>query len=513
MHTLTTSFILASWARMQPETLAVIDGHSAKGLTYHQLNQQSAAVATRLKTLGLGSKDVIAYFMTNGLGIVTMLFAVGKLGAAWTPLNPRATLPDWIRQIDHSEAVAVVYDACPNEQLSVLQSALPDIKLWLSWDQLSMIEDNPTPIRSTQIGGWDQRAGLLYTSGTTGLPKGAWHTHQTLWGWNYSLLQSLGMHRKDRLINPYPLFHMGGIGFTLAAIQAGATVVLETPFNARHFAESVLRFNGTRTFMVPTMVQALLDLPAQAWSTLRDSSLRNLVSTSAPLMTETGRDLRRAWPNLVTSVLYSATEAIYSLLNHAQQDKDLCVGRPAFGSEIRILDTDGQQCSQGTLGTIYVRGFSVMAGYHRAPGQFGAWHKDWFTSNDVGYLDTDGYLYLADRAKDLINSGGEKISSLEIENVLRAHPGVKEVGVVGVPDRYWGEYVHAAVVRRDPSVTHEQLLAFAEQRLPRFKIPKSLTFMKELPKTDTGKILKRALVPKENLPPMAGNPSLDAGDA
>lgn len=491
MDVLTTGRILSSWAHIDPDSTALLDGKTGDHLTYRELDRMSNRLARNLDANGLRPNDVIAYLMAGPLETVALLFAVGKLGAAWTPLNPRATVADWVRQMDHAGVAALIYDAPLAERIDVLQDALPTVRAWLPWERLQAQSGSsgefPAAVSASQ------RVGILYTSGTTGVPKGAWHTHQTLWGWNYSLIQSLGMQRDDRLLNPYPLFHMGGIGFTLAAIQAGASVVLETPFKATHFAESAVRYGGTVTLMVPTMVQALLELPEPFWSRMRSGPLRHLVTTSAPLMTQTGEDMRQAWPGLGLSVLYSATEAIYSLLRYDNPPGNLCVGRPAFGVELNVLDAQKNRCPAGTLGTIYVRGLSVFEGYHRAPDQFQAWHEEWFTCNDVGYLDANGYLYLIDREKDLINSGGEKISSLEIENVLRSHPDIREVGVVGIPDRYWGERIQAAVVLRDSALTEAQLLQFARERLPRYKVPKSFVFVAELPKTDTGKILKRAL--------------------
>jgi acyl-CoA synthetase (AMP-forming)/AMP-acid ligase II len=491
-HFFTTCHILDSWAQIQPDQTAIIDAKADLRMTYQELDQASTSLASALRNAGIQAGDLIAFLITERLPVATLLYAAGKLGASWSPLNPHSAPQDWVRQLDHSHAAAMLFDPSFTSLLDPIRSSVTTVKYWIPWSVLSVREGShvaksPCPARDSDY------AGILYTSGTTGIPKGAWHTHRSLWGWNHSLVTSIGLNRDDCLINPYPLFHMGGIGFALADIQTGATVVLDTPFEAAHFIESVQRYNSTVTLMVPTMVQALLDLPADALHGLSRSHLRQIITTSAPLLTEMRQEMARQWPQQKISVLYSATEAVFSLLRKERPDARLCVGRPAFGMELAIFDEDHQPCPPGVLGTIYTRGLSVFAHYHRAPDQFRAWENHWFTCNDVGYLDDYGYLYLVDREKDLINSGGEKISSLEIENVLREHPRVREVAVVGVSDKYWGEQIHAVVVPSSTDLKPESLLAFAAERLPRYKLPKSIRFMSALPKTDSGKILKRSL--------------------
>ncbi|PSR32728.1 MAG: long-chain fatty acid--CoA ligase [Sulfobacillus benefaciens] len=495
---LTTCRVLDSWVQIQPDRTAIIDATTNLGMTYQELDQASTTLASALRNLGVQAGDVIAFVINERLPVAVLLYAVGKLAASWSPLNPHSAPQDWARQLDHSHASAVVFDPSFTSLVDTIRESAATVKYWIPWIAPAVREGHTIAKHSCSARDSDY-AGILYTSGTTGIPKGAWHTHQSLWGWNHSIVASIGMNRDDCLINPYPLFHMGGIGFTLAAIQTGATVVLDTPFEASHFVESVQRYKSTLTFMVPTMVQALLDLPADIRQELSQSRLRQIITTSAPLLTETRQEMARQWPQQKISVLYSATEAVFSLLRYERADARLCVGRPAFGMEVAVFDQNHQPCPPGTIGTIYTQGLSVFAHYHRAPDQFHAWQNQWFTCNDVGYLDEDGYLYLVDREKDLINSGGEKISSLEIENVLREHPWVREVAVVGIPDKYWGEQIHAVVVPSTSDLTPESILAFAAERLPRYKLPKSLRFMSSLPKTDTGKILKRSLRDSDHL--------------
>ena len=487
------SRFLTHWARFHPDTPAIVDGWSGKTLTYQELDQSTDFMAGQLSNFGVGPGHVVAYLMRDSIGILSLLLALGKLGAVWTPVNPQTKPQDWARQLDHSQADWVIYDITDAQDAMPAQIISTEQKpaVWRHLNELSHAPSYQKPWAAS-VNSLD-KAALLYTSGTTDAPKGVWHTHQSLGEWNFILLLSLGIDQDDCLINPYPLFHMGGVGFSLATIQAGATLLLETPFEAEHFANSIQRYGATLTLMVPTMVQSLLELSSLQRKQIENSRLRELITTSSPLMTPTRQDIEKTWPHLSLSVLYSATEAIFSLLRRDKSRQGLCVGRPVWGTEIAILDQNKEPLGPGHVGTIYVKGSGVFAEYHNSPDQFGSWHQGWFTCHDIGYRDSDGYLYLVDREKDLINSGGEKISSLEIENVLRSHPDIREAAVIGVPDRYWGERIHALAVKINPSLSAEELTQFAKDLLPSFKVPKSITFVARLPKTSTGKLNKSAL--------------------
>ncbi len=481
---LTTAGLVRNWAQVQPTAPAIVLGRTGQTLSYRDLDRCSEKLAWTLSRQGIQFGDTVAYLLEGPVKVLALVVALSKLGAAWTPLNPASPAREWSRQYEHVGAVAIVSDL-------PVSRAILGRSPWISWDHV--IADAMPGDRFPQSLSIFQTAGILYTSGTTGIPKGVRHTYKTLWGWNHSLITTVGIHRDDRVANPYPLFHMGGIGFALATLQAGATVILDTPFDPDDLSDSIIRHGATILLLTPTMAQSLVDLAPTPRQDLRYSRLRHLVTTSAPLSTITHQAMQDAWPNLPMSQLYSATEAIFSMARPINPGPSLCVGYPVFGSQLTILDDQGVPLGINIHGTVYVRGLSVLAGYHRSLDQFHAWHDDWVTCFDVGYRDAEGALHLVDRAKDIINSGGEKIASWEIENVLRSHPGIKEVAVVGQSDQYWGEKVHAVVVAKDPSLTEDQVRGFARQHLPSFKVPKTVVFMDALPKTITGKILKREL--------------------
>ncbi|MCY0898111.1 MAG: class I adenylate-forming enzyme family protein [Firmicutes bacterium] len=484
---MTTQWYLNAWADFQPDKFAVIDSTSDQVLTYRELKAASDRLSAALAALGVSRGDVVAFLMHDRLQTVVALFAINNVNAAWMPLNPRLWPSDWTQQMRHAGSSVLLVDEGNAASVSALKSEMPD---------LTVINCHPVTCRtgdtvaSASVVQEDDLAGMLYTSGTTGEPKGARHTHRTLWGWNYSLAASLGLGLHDRVLNPYPLFHMGGIGFTLAALQVGSTAILATPFDPGHLTTALGRYRPTLAFMVPTMVQALLD-DEVARDAIANGPLQRLVVTSAPLMEKTRRMMTDAWPRLSTTVLYSATEAVFSLGALEMGAESVAVGRAAFGHEMVVLDKDGRPCGPGQLGTLAVRGVSVFNGYHRVVSN-PADEERWFSAGDAGYVDAGGVFHWVDREKDLINSGGEKIASLEIENPLKKHPAIEDVAVVGVPDPYWGERIHAVVVLREP-VNDGELEEFARRVLPSYKVPKSWSYRQSLPRTETGKILKRVL--------------------
>ncbi|MCY0880004.1 MAG: class I adenylate-forming enzyme family protein [Firmicutes bacterium] len=484
-HAMTTPWYLDAWADFAPSKLALIESGTGAQLTYRGLQEASVKAAAAMADAGVAAHDVVAYLLSEPITTIVALFAVNRLGAAWMPLNPRLWPADWRRQLRHADSCAVLVDgdtssAAPLAAEGQTLRLIPVAGFAGSAGKAGL---------GSQGAADDDLAGLLYTSGTTGEPKGARHSHRTLWGWNYSLTTSLGLQSADRILNPYPLYHMGGIGFTLAALQIGATAILATPFDPQNLAAALRSYRPSVAFMVPTMVQALLDHP-EARTAMADGPLSHLVVTSAPLMGRTRRMIHEAWPRLKTTVLYSATEAVFSL--GPVGSEDFGVGVPAFGHEMAVLDEQGKICPPGQLGRLAVRGVSVFAGYHRQANPPGGADPGWFCAGDVGFQDAGGMFHLVDREKDLINSGGEKISSVEIENRLKLHPAVDDVAVVGIPDPYWGERIHAVVVLR-PGLAPESLEAFARRVLPSYKVPKSWSYCRSLPKTETGKILKRML--------------------
>lgn len=501
---LTQGQILEHWSRVGPEKMAVVDLSTQRALTYGELNRRVDRLAWALHRLGVRPGDHIAYLLPDRLECVEILYALSKLGAVWSPCNYRFVDREILAQLDHADAQSLIFHDQFLPNLDRIRPHLRKIRhlimvgnphgpsAYIHYNQLlEQASDDPYPISIDDAA----PCGLLYTSGTTGYPKGAIHTHRTFWGWITALIIQNGWRRDDRLLNPYPLFHMGGTGFTAAALQCGATVYLPGKFEPEKFLSLVEQEHISAMVAVPTILNAILKQSPESIAAHDWSCLRKLSTSSAPLMTDTKRLIHRYWPHVELYTIYSATEAFYTMLMPRDpHTKVRCVGRPAFGMALRIENEAGEPVGPGVPGLIYGRGISLFHGYYKYPRSADNFHDGWFTCRDIGFVDDEGYLYIVDRQKDLIISGGEKISSVEVEDVLLAHPAVREVAVIGVPDPIWGEHVHAVVVLKAPGLaTAPELLGWCRGQLAGFKLPKSMEFAEEIPKSPMGKVLKRSL--------------------
>jgi long-chain acyl-CoA synthetase len=346
--------------------------------------------------------------------------------------------------------------------------------------------------------GEDDLAALFYTSGTTGVPKGAMHTHRGLVSSALHFMATWPFDRQTRWLVASPMFHTGGILATLATVWAGGTHVIMPRFDPDLAVDLIEREAVTHTLLVPTMLAAAAG--AQLARPRKVSSLRYLSHGASPISAETLRRTRQAFPGAELLHVYGTTETtpITTLLPHEERILDTPLvrscGQPAVGVEIRILDDALDDLPPRTVGQIAVRSPSVMAGYWRKPHETAeAMRGDWYLSGDLGYRDQDSYIYLVDRVKDMIVSGGENIYSTEVEDALATYPGVEEVAVFGVPDPRWGESVYAIVFCREP-VTPGELIAHCRGQIAGFKVPRCIELRTEpLPKSAAGKILKREL--------------------
>jgi long-chain acyl-CoA synthetase len=341
-------------------------------------------------------------------------------------------------------------------------------------------------------------AALFYTSGTTGKAKGAMHTHRSLIASALHFMVTWPFDRQTRWLVASPMFHTGGIIGTLATVWAGGTHVIMPRFDPDLAVDLIEREAVTHTLLVPTMLAATAD--AQLARPRDVSSLRYLSHGASPISAETLRRTRRAFPGAELLHVYGTTETtpITTLLPHEERILGTPLirscGQPATGVEIRVVDRFQADVPPGAVGQIAVRGPSVMAGYwHNPRATAEVMRGEWYLTGDLGYRDEDSYIYLVDRAKDMIVSGGENIYSTEVEDALAAHPGVKEVAVFGVQHPHWGESVYA-VVFSQLNVTPDELAAHCRQRIAGFKVPRCIELRTEpLPKSAAGKILKRDL--------------------
>jgi long-chain acyl-CoA synthetase len=342
----------------------------------------------------------------------------------------------------------------------------------------------------------------MYTSGTTGVPKGVLTTHRNIaaaaatsswWGFDADTIS----------LTPLPMFHIGGIGWAYCGLWHGATTILVSDFRPEPVLDILERQAVTNAIFVPTMLRMLTSVPGAAE---RDySALRSIAYGASPITTTLLRAALRTFDcGLIGS--YGLTESSGTVVRLDPSDHDAdgprqhllrSVGKPYPWVELRVVDpASGADRPPHAVGEIWLRAPNVMAGYFNRPAETAAalTPDGWLLSGDGGYLDDDGYLFLTDRVKDMIVSGGENVYPIEVEEVLAQHPDVADVTVIGVPDERWGEAVKALIIARDGrEPPPEELIAFARERLAGYKLPRSIAFVDAFPRTPTGKILKREL--------------------
>ncbi|MFF1317910.1 MULTISPECIES: o-succinylbenzoate--CoA ligase [Streptomyces] len=485
---------LGSWparrARKTPHRTALI--HGGTPTSYAALHERTTRLAHALRERGVRRGDRVAYLGPNHPSYLETLFAAGMLGAVFVPLNTRLAGPEIAYQLADSGAKALLH--APSH--AGLVAGLPghtDVRTYLETGPeyeavLASSSDEPIDAPVTP----DDTCIIMYTSGTTGRPKGAMLTHGNI-TWNaLNVLVDTDLIADERALVSAPLFHTAGLNMlTLPVLLKGGTCVLVEAFDPDATFDLIARHRITFMFGVPTMFDQLSRHPR--WPGADLSSLRILTCGGSPVPTP----LIAAYQERGLTFLqgYGMTEAAPGTLfldaEHAIT-KAGSAGVPHFFSDVRVVRPDLTPVDTDEPGEIVVRGPHVMPGYWGLPDETAASFADgWFRSGDAARVDEDGYVFVVDRIKDMIISGGENIYPAEIEDVLLTHPGIAECAVIGVADDKWGEVPRAVVVPREgAALDPDEVLASLSGRLAKYKIPKSLVLADELPRTASGKLLK-----------------------
>ncbi|MEU0821025.1 class I adenylate-forming enzyme family protein [Streptomyces mirabilis] len=470
-------------AELDPHGAAVSDGHQS--LTNAQLLSRVRTVARQLQDLGIGPGDVVALKLTNRVEFVLLLFAAWRLGATITPVNPSMTDVEVVRQLKDSGAhLLVVEDGAAVGGHGVAVLAVGELyEGAVGSDQAPLLDPSTLAL-------------LIYTSGTTGVPKGVMLDHANIDAMVEMGRQALDVGPTDRCLLILPLFHVNGIVVSvLMPLLVGASVVIAgRRFDPRTFFDLVEQERPTFFSAVPTIYSMLAALPDDVRPDT--SSLRFGVCGAAPASAEllTRFEARYGFPLVEGYGLSEATCG--STINPVAGPRRVgTVGLPFPGQEIRIVDAAGTEVAPGMDGEVIVRGPNVMRGYLGRPDETAKAIVDgWLHTGDVGHLDTEGYLTLVGRSKDMIIRGGENIYPKEIEDVLTGDPSVLEAAVIGVPDEKWGEVVVAYVQpRQGLTVDPGALKALCTRSLTGYKRPTSFVVVEAIPKNAVGKIDKPSL--------------------
>ena len=491
-------------AERRPDKVVITCGGVT--LTNAELLARVEAVTASLRDLGVGRGDVVAMLLYNCAEFLELVYAANRLGAAFMPLNYRLAPAEWEYILGHAEAKVIVADPEFVPALTELAPALPALERrfvvgpaepgWEAYDDL-VRRSAGAHVPVVDVDG-DELQRLMYTSGTTARPKGVRISHRNLAAKNLGYLVQFGFTEAEVTAVTGPLYHVGALDMGgLVTLHAGGSLVLQRKFEPLGLIELIERHRATSVWMAPAMVNALLQ-HADALTAADLSSLRLVLSGGEKMPESRLETVLKLFPGLWFADAYGLTETTSSdtfMPYERMRDKLGSVGRPLPHNQIRIGDDDGRPLPAGAIGEVLVKGPKVFSGYWRDPEATERSFVDgWFRTGDMGRLDEDGFLYIEDRKKDMIVSGGENIATPEIERVLYEHPDVLEAAVVGHPDERWGEVPHAFVVLRPgATATEDDLRAFCRQRLAKFKVPRYVDRVGALPRTPSGKILKREL--------------------
>jgi long-chain acyl-CoA synthetase len=473
-------------ARYHAGSTALVSG--AARPTFQQLHSRVAAIAAALTQHGFVVGDRLALLLPNEAEYLELIYACAWLGVAAVPLNTRFSA---------TEIDRVLADATPRGLIR--HSSLPAPTLRLPWERVLDLE--PLGVRADEASAaiYDPAAilALIYTSGTTGRPKGVELTHAAVLANMDHVNYWLPYREGGVYLHAAPLFHIADFPFMFAAPAFGTCQATIPKFNPQAFCETVQKERVTRTVLVPTMINVLTQFEQLAHYDL--SSLVELGYGGSPIAPELIHRTRQALPHVKLVQVYGLSETgfLTGLQDHEHTaSRLLSCGRSCPGVDLRVVDASGKEVPSGQPGELVVRGANVMHGYWNSPDETQlAFREGMFRTGDIGCQDADGFVFILDRLKDMIVTGGENVYSGEVEAVIYQHPAVRETAVFGVPDPQWGELVMACVVLKSgTTLGAEELIAHCRRFLAGYKIPRRIEFSpRELPKSGSGKILKRVL--------------------
>ena len=503
MHTpelLTVDAFIRHWSADRPHQPAMV---GERRINFAELDASTRRVATALLTAGLQKGDRIAWLGKNAVLYFTLLYGAARIGVVMAPVGWRLAAPERHFIADNTDAKLLFAGAGFADDARAMAADLPQMQRVLSAHEAWAWIDNTAPDNFTPSGPEDAIL-QLYTSGTTGHPKGVELCNRNLFGLRTAAQAAKlpwAFWADDEVVMvAMPCAHIGGTGLGFMALAGGVCGCVMAEFTPDGVFDAIEKENVTRFFAVPAALQMLVTHPRCA--TTNFSRLKYIFYGAAPIPLALLRDCVRAF-GCQFAQAYGMTETTGTVVMLPPEDHNpngsprmRAAGKPVPGVEVKIVGADGQPVATGEVGEIVTRSSNNMLGYWKQPEATARTKTadNWVSTGDAGYLDADGYLYIHDRVKDMIISGGENVYPAEVENAIYGHPDVADVAVIGVPDATWGEAVKAiCVAKPGHTVDPTSVIAWARERIAGFKVPKTVDVIPELPRNPTGKILRRAL--------------------
>jgi fatty-acyl-CoA synthase len=497
-------------AAAHPDKEAIIEygEHGVRRMSWGELDATVNRLGHALVARGVRGGSRIALMLPNGTEYLVAQQALARLGATAVQIGYRLKAGEIAYILENAEPTAtIVHHDYVGAMIEARKQAgrggsmiivggdvTPGSPEMEEWDRALAAESPEVPPR---VKGGDGGGVIIYTSGTTGKPKGANRA------WKKTGLESVadmilqvGMRSDDRHLVTCPLYHSAAPAFVAIMMSLGATVVLQNHFEPEAALDIIAKERVTSSLMVPTMLIRMSNLPADTLANYDTSSLRWIMSAAAPLTTEAARRFMARFGPVLWN-FYGATETgLVTLAGpHDHVSRPGTIGKRLRGNDIRLLDDSGRDVPLGEVGELYARNPTLISGYHGNEDATRSSQRDGFFSvGDVGRVDADGYYYLESRKTDMVISGGVNIYPREIEDHLSTHPAILEAAVVGVPDPEWGETLRAFIVLRNgQQLTEVDVINYCREHLADYKRPRKVTFIAEMPRNPTGKILKREL--------------------
>ncbi|MCI0896277.1 MAG: long-chain-fatty-acid--CoA ligase [Chloroflexi bacterium] len=508
----TTDFLMIASAIVPDRVAMHFDGEE---ITFADVQESVNRLANGMADRGVGAGDRVAVMQVNCPEVIEAYFAIAQLDAIYVPINFRAKSEELEQMLKVAQPSLLLIgerylplldnggSGISTEQVVVLDGEAPPSAMTYQ----DLIADAvPDQLHFAEAGD-DDTTVIMFTAGTTGVPKGVMLTHDGFSSYLLATVNPADPDIEETNLLTVPLYHIAGLQAALAAVYGGRTLVVMRQFEPLEWMTLVQRYRVSRAMLVPTMLKHVMDHPRFEEFDL--SSLEVMTYGAAPMPMEVIREAIRRFPGARFINAFGQTETASTITMLPPEDHVLegspeeietklrrltSIGKPLEDVEVQIVDEDGNPVKAGEVGEIVARGTRMMRGYwQQEAATREAIRSGWIYTGDLGYQDEDSYIYLSGRAKDFIKRGGEMVSPEEVEQVLMAHPQVEDAAVIGVPDVEWGEEVRAVVVRREDSVGEEDLIQYCQQKLASYKRPRSVVFVDELPRNVMGKVLKRDL--------------------
>lgn len=489
--------VLTQHALQRPNDSAIVFDNSE--WTYRELYNYAKKIACYLQRKGYQKGDIIAQFTLNSDLFMAIYYGVQLAGLTVMPINTKLAAPEVDYIFTHSQAKVLIYDERLKDTLDGTNGSFEEI---INLQQIRAILADESLVSDEFVSlNADDMAVVMYTSGTTGKPKGVMLSHRNIYETAEIWSESMNMTSADRMYICTPLFHCAGSHvFAVPTMYKGGTVIIAEAFTPDQTLKNLVDTEATIFFGVPAMYTILLNKPELA--AYNFEYLRLFCYGAAPMPYELVKRLKDTFPNVKVQNLYGQTEnspATSSLLDDAALVKIGSVGKPLARTEIQLVDVNGDVVPIGDVGEICVKGPQVMKGYLRNPEEtFNTVRNGWLYSGDLGRFDEEGYLYIVDRKKDMIIRGGENIYPIEVEEVLYQIPQLLEAAVIGIPHEVYGEVPKAfAVLKAGEAISEQEVLAYCATQLAKYKVPFEVEFLTELPRNASGKVLKHTLRPHQ----------------